>query len=191
MEIGELSEILERDITNDSYIRLVSYAQAIIDKKYLWLRRDKTIPEGKTAEDFVQETIMKFVEGERKWNPPQNTDTITYLKGHIKSVIYATFTKKEHKITSKSLSDTNDYDELLVDIEDGYPDILTIMELQEKIKEIYKLVEDDEGITEIIVCYEEGIYKRQDIADTLDISPDDVTARFKRLERRLRKINKE
>ena len=190
MEESEFLEILDREITKESYKDLVSYVQYIIDKKYLWRRKDKTIPEGKTAEDFVQETFIKIIDGDREWNPQKSQDHISYLKSHIKSVIYSTFVRIEHKLTSKTLNDFNDNGDLTIDVDDESPDILTLTELREEIKEIYKLVEDDDGVTEILLCYESGIYKRSEIADNLDISPDEVTARFKRLERKLRKYKK-
>jgi RNA polymerase sigma factor (sigma-70 family) len=188
---NKLLEIIERDLTPTAWKSLVSYAQYILDKDYLWRRADKVTPEGKTAEDFVQETILKIIDGDREWDQNNNPDLISALRGHIKSVISGTFRRKEHKTSTNILIPIDDEDEdKKIDSKDDSLDDLTMIELQETISKIYKLNENDEEIKDVLVCFEEGMDKRKEIADFLEISPDEVTNRIKRLHRKIEELKK-
>ena len=187
MSDKELLEIIERDLTPRAYTELVTYAQYILNSMYLWRRVDKSSVEGKTSEDFVKETILKIIDGTRKWNINNNPNLISALKGHIKSVINGTFRKKENRVTTKTLEPA-DEETPEIEIEDETPDNLTLIELKETVKNINSLIADEEELKEIVVCFEEGIYKRSEIAETLEIAPTEVTNRLKRLHRKVEEL---
>lgn len=192
MEEKQLLEMIERDLTPAAYKSLVSYAQYILDYSYLWRRVDKVSPGGKTAEDFVQETLLKLLDGDRELYENSEYDFISSLRGHIKSVISSTFRRKEHQVTTNTLEpvDNNNDDDQETEIEDGSLSNLTLIELQESIESVYRYVGNDDELKDLIMCYEGGIYKRKEIADFLEISPDDVTNRVKRLHRKMEPLKK-
>ena len=64
------------------------------------------------------------------------------------------------------------------------------MEKKETLEQIYALVADEEELRDILVCFEEEIYKRSEIAEVLEIFPAEVTNRFKRLHRKIEKLKK-
>ena len=106
----ELFEIINADLNKVTYKELVGYAQYILDTVYLWRRIDNSSVEGKTAEDFVQETIQKIIDDTRTWDRTNNPDFISALKGHLKSVISNIFRKKEHRLTTKTLEPVDEED---------------------------------------------------------------------------------
>lgn len=191
MEEEDLLEVISKKITPPVYKSLVGYADYIINRYYLWRRVDKVLPEGLTSEDFVKETIIKILDGTRKWNKDNNPDIVSALRGHIKSVISSYFRKKEHQVTTKTLFDCNDDDEPAVDIEDESLSIEKITELKETVAAIKNLIGNDVALQDLLMCFEDGITKRKEIAELLEINPSEVTNRLKRLDRLLKDFKKE
>jgi RNA polymerase sigma factor (sigma-70 family) len=178
----------EKELNSKNLKSLIAYANYIINRYYLCRRVDKVIPEGKTPEDFVHETIMKIIDGQRNWSQKDNYDFIPTLKGHIRSVISSTFRRKEHNAISKVLIDS-DYNDLTENEKDESISNITLIELKEIIEEIFILVNDDEELKDLLYCFEGGLISRKEIAEYLEINPNEVTNRLKRLHRKLKSFN--
>lgn len=181
----ELFEKLNTDVTASMCKRLVTYAHVIIRYGYLGFRNDGIIPDGLTAEDVVHNIIEKVYYGKRNWDYKNFPDTEVIFKGMIKSEIYSLFEKKSSKIKENILIDKFDDEENVIEIKDEMLCHDRILEIKDKIEFIYKLTDDDEELQEILICLEDQITKRSDIAETLNITPDECTNRIKRLHRKI------
>ncbi|HZW40278.1 MAG TPA: hypothetical protein VFF33_13350 [Ignavibacteriaceae bacterium] len=191
MTSKELLDLIETELTETTYKSLVSYALFLINN-YLWLSKVKRIPEGKTAEDFVQDTIFKIINGDRDWDTCCNQNFVAILKSHIKSIIYAAFTKKEYRFTTAIIKG-NDDEEVkssdLTEIMDTNINILSNIEHQEELTKIHNAIKSDKELQDLVTCFELGIYKRKEISEFLGISVDEVTNCLKRLHRKTSKLS--
>lgn len=74
---------------------LIAYAELRI-RVGSWVRGPNALPEGATAEDFVQEAIFRVYDGRRTWDPEDNPDLKRYLAGVISSLVSNMATAAEH-----------------------------------------------------------------------------------------------
>ena len=63
-------------------IQLTAFAHNVIRAK-TWFRGNNALPKGYKVEDFVMETIVKFLEEPEKFNADKNDDLLSFLKFYI------------------------------------------------------------------------------------------------------------
>ena len=132
--------------------------------------------EGKTAEDFVGEVLMKVAEGERDWSKAKCSFKV-FLFGCLKSHLSNFFKAFEQK-----------YDAEL-------PDIESEAEIELELKDIalQKLKKDgaDQDEIDVFECWIENINKPAEIAELLGKNVKEVYNITKRLERKMPKLQTE
>lgn len=169
---------LDDDELQELYANLLSFAN-------FRLRFNDT--QGLSAEDFVQRTITKAIEGHRIWNPEQTPNFENFLKGGISSEINNHFNLKSTQTTSVAPPQKEDED--FFDCVGGEDDILTELEGRELRDLLFdKLVEYDEELAELLFFQSEG-YQTPDIVEMLNYeSAKEVYNARKRLRRVCRKF---
>ena len=90
---------------------LYDYARVVAIRDYGW-RKCKTLPLGKTPEDIVTDSYVKYIKGERKFNP--NKDIMLQLKGTVRSLLWALYDKSSTKreLVARSDEEANAVTEL-------------------------------------------------------------------------------
>jgi hypothetical protein len=161
----KILELLESADWKDITFRLTHYAfwKAC---RYTWKSGSPDqLPGGRTPKDMALDAIEKVWTGVREWDPDKYPNLYTHLKWIIDSDIDHLFKSKEHDKSQRvpeaefdRASETPNPEEQLIAKEN--------MALEEEIRdEIYKMVEADEDLETLILCFEEGIDKPQDIAE--------------------------
>lgn len=67
------------------WLTLVDYSQKLA-RRYGW-RTDKTLPQGASPGDVVDEVVIKVLEGERTWDESREPSLLNALKGMVRSEI--------------------------------------------------------------------------------------------------------
>jgi len=158
-------ELLERADWKDITFRLTNYA---IWKacRYNWKSGSPDqLPGGKTPQDMALDAIKKVWAGVREWDPDKYPNLYTHLKWIVDSDIDHLLKSKEHDKSRRMLetrfdqaSETPNPEEQLIDKENKA--------LEDEIRdEFYAMVEGDEDLETLMLCFDEGIDKPQDIAD--------------------------
>lgn len=161
----KILELLESADWKDITFRLTHYAfwKAC---RYTWKSGSPDhLPGGRTPKDMAFDAIEKVWSGVREWDPDKYPNLYTHLKWIVDSDIDHLFKSKEHDKSQRvpeaefdRASETPNPEEQLIAKEN--------MALEEEIRdEIYKMVEGDEDLETLILCFEEGIDKPQDIAE--------------------------
>lgn len=155
-------ELLESADWKDITFRLTHYA---IWKAFRYVWKSGSLPGGKTPQDMALEAIEKVWTGVREWNPDKYPNLYTHLKWIVDSDIDHLFKSKEHEksrrmpeTTPEQASETPNPEEQLI--------AKGNKALEEEIRnEFYAMVEGDEDLETLMLCFDEGIDKPQDIAE--------------------------
>lgn len=176
---------------------------------------DRELVAGWTVQDIVQHVIDKACRGKRKWDPDKG-ELLPWLKWQVKSVTNALAKSRFQKREGTLIEPEDDETEMLRDrlerrdaliagrpetVESMNPEaILLEREEQERARElvdrecdlIYQAVSGDPELEAIADAISDGHGpKRKDIAAALGITPEEVTNRKKRIQRRLAKLQAE
>lgn len=158
-------ELLESADWKDITFRLTHHAfwKAC---RYAWKSGSPDqLPGGKTPQDMALDAIGKIWTGVREWDPDKYPNLYTHLKWIVDSDIDHLFKSKEHDKSRRmpetkfdQASETPNPEEQLIAKENKA--------LEEEIRdEFYKMVEGDEDLETLILCFDEGIDKPQDISE--------------------------
>ena len=176
-------DLLEAADWKDIIFRLTHYAYWKASK-YTWkCGNPKQLLGGKTPEDIALGAIEKVWSGVRDWNPDKYPDLIKHLMRIVDSdlnhLINSLESKKTPRLTDKfQESGKNiDYEEKHLNRSSIKYDSYDIVnpekqliakedeEFEEKvIKEFYEIVKGDEDLEMLLICFEEGINKPEEIA---------------------------
>jgi hypothetical protein len=175
-------ELLEAADWNDIILKLTYFA-IWLSCRYTWKSGDpRRLPKGKTPEDIALDAIAKVWNGTRDWDINKYPDLLTHLKWIVKSEIKNLYSSMEHQKTSRMPVMKNDEDtELDCDqiAHDPFSpthemtstpeeDLITKedMEFEEKLKaELYTAVKGDEDLEQLLLCFEYGFCKAEEIAN--------------------------
>ena len=161
----KILELLERVDWKDITFRLTHYAfwKAC---RYTWKSGSADqLPGGKTPQDMALDAIEKVWTGVREWDPDKYPNLYTHLKWIVDSDIDHLFKSKEHDKSRRmpetrfdQASETPNPEEHLIAKENKA--------LEDEIRdEFYAMVEGDEDLETLMLCFDEGIDKPQDIAE--------------------------
>lgn len=144
---------------------------------------------GKTAADILQDVIVKFLEGERKWYKTENENFRCVLYLTIKSYIYNELKKKEKDIVTGS--DIFEKEECDLD---SLPDCTSPAEVTDKIFEsnnddisvlLLKIFPYDRDSFKAALLMTEYPQNNKKIACELNMSVNEVEALKKRIKRKI------
>ena len=161
--------LLESADWKDIIFRLTHYAfwKAC---RYTWKSGSPDhLPGGKTSQDIARDAIEKVWMGVRDWDPDKYPNLYTHLKWIVDSDMEHLFTSKEHEKTWR-MPETEDGGTFDQASETPNPEEQLIARenksLEDKIREeFYAMVEGDEDLETLLLCFDEGIDKPQDIAE--------------------------
>jgi len=177
MEKEKVFHLLETADWKNIIYRLTYYARQRA-RIYAWKsgRTDQVLG-GKTPEDIACEAIEKVWAGTRNWDPDRYPNLLTHLMWVVKSDMEHLASSMEHQITvrvpesdegeeaSTQSSDPplstqanipNPEDELLAREQQDFEEKL--------IQELYAKVEGDQDLEMVLLCFEEGFDKADEIA---------------------------
>jgi len=146
-------------------------------------------------EDLIQQAIsLAYGVGPnntyRNWNKEVYPDLASFLRSVIKSIVSH---KKEHRQKFKTETiDNNLGDKEIKSMSPETPEALVIknQDFSNIKKAIYERVKGDEEIEMVLLCFEEGISKPQDIAKEIGYDINKVNNALKRLRRKTKDLDR-
>lgn len=181
MDKDRVLHLLETADWNDIILRLTHYATWRACH-YSWKpgKSDQLLG-GKTPEDIALGAIEKVLTGTRVWDPEKYPDLLKHLMWIVNSDMEHLFSSMEHQKTSE-MPESSSEEDITTDnskalsgpsslLHGKIPtpeEVLLIKEkrnIEEKLKnKLYELVEGDEDLEMLLLCFEEGIDKPETIA---------------------------
>lgn len=146
---------------------LYDHARKLAARKYGW-RDGKTLPLGKTPEDIVTEAYVKYINGERNFDPEK--DFMLQLKGSIRSLMWALCDKSSTK--NELLAQTEEQASAVIEFGSNDATPAEILESADFAKAVCNRVKSHEKITanielcDLLAAYELGI---TDVAGQLEM----------------------
>lgn len=130
------------------------------------------------AEDFVSEAMCKILTGERTWNPEVTVKFKDFLASTVKSLVW---NYKQNKMNRIKIAREDVDLEGVAGVSDS---VHKKMEHDEFFLQMFEVAAGDDTCEAIVDCYEKGLHKPGDIAQSLGIKPTDVINGLRRLRRR-------
>jgi len=194
-----LRELLNSKISDEVIKRAALFAARRLEL-YEWQGSKKGMPpSGRTAEDFVHDTIVKLYTGQRTWDPKKHPDFFIALCGMIRSEIsncrksnenkktYCESALPSSKWTKAPLDDfahlTNSTDRPILELEKEIEDDNLLLAFVNHI-------EDDDELMGVMEGMMDGFVKPGEIATLLGISTDKMENIQKRWKRQIDKFRK-
>lgn len=155
-------ELLESTDWKDIVFRLTHYTVGKASR-YTW--KSGSLPGGKIPEDIALDAIEKVWMGVREWDPDKYPNLYTHLKWIVDSDIDHLLKSMEHDKSRRmpetafdQASETPNPEEQLIAKENKA--------FEDEIRdEFYAMVEGDEDLEILMLCFDEGIDKPRDIAE--------------------------
>ena len=160
-----------------------AYGQA---RRYPWRSRSyKILPGGKTPEDIAVEAIEKVWNGKRDWDPERHPSLLLHLEWIVRSDMGHLFESTQHQKTMRFPEIGNALEEPAnpgepsafqggFDRPSGILDperelmLQEQQELEDSVKaELSAVVEGDEDLGLLLLCFEEGLDKPEAIAEQM------------------------
>jgi len=184
MEKAELINFLNEQDWSDLIKRLIAYVHFKVNYHKKWLRGSKDLIEGYKPEDIVFESISDIYIGDRNWNKERYSLLIDFLKSVIDSKVSNLITS--YSQTHQNVVNNEEEHELFgtISVE---RDSLDLIISDEFLAEVYKSIEGDNELEEIVLLILDDLPNRE-IAQELDIEVKDVVNRKKKLKRVLLKL---
>jgi len=158
-------DLLEAADWKDIILKLTRYALWKASR-YTWRSGNpRQLIGGKTPEDIALEAVEKVWSGVRAWNPDKHPDLLRHLMGIVDSdlnhLIHSLEFKKTYNIPDSAIIDEADKkgnaEEEMISRESA--------EYEEQVKtKFYEMVKGDEDLEMLLICFEEGIEKAEEIA---------------------------
>lgn len=205
MEKDRVLELLEAADWNDIILKLTRYA-IFRARCYTWRpKKSDQLLGGKTPADIASEAIEKVWSGTRDWDPDKYPDLLKHLMWIVYSDMGHLYSLMEHKKTSslpKSRSEDNspiEFSEIPSDpsspihtyIQTPEEELIAREEkdLEEKFKkELYNLVQGDDDLEMLLLCFEDEIDKPERIAEETGWEISKVNNLKRKLKRKAEKI---
>lgn len=199
MEKDRVLHLIETADWKDIILKLTHYALQRA-RVYSWKsgKADQLLG-GKTPEDIACEAIEKVLAGTRDWDPDKYPNLLIHLQWVVKSDMEHLASSLEHQTTGR-MPEPGDGEEAPADYYETIPDPLSLTpedeliarekkDLEEKLKgELYTMVERDEDLEMLLLCFEEGIDKPEIIAAQTGWDVSKVYTLKRKLLRKARKI---
>jgi hypothetical protein len=204
MEKDRVLELLKAANWRDIIIQLTYYA-TIQFRRYGW----KTgLPKGNSPDDIALIAIQKVWEGTRDWDPDKYPDILKHLKWIVRSDVEHLFSSLEHKTTSRMpvLRKDDGTEVELGEQVGGNPHSISgkVLTPEEEliaehdrnseeamIAKLYDAVKGDEDLEILLLCFEEGIDKPEQIAIETEWDIKKVYNLKRKLLRKAAKIGKD
>lgn len=159
------------------------------------------VPGGKLAEDLVFDALHDVMIGERHWDIAKNPDLGQFMQGAIDSKVSALVNRaenvREHRAPEKETTEAPDYFDTLKSVIAPLPtEVIDLKEVEAANLQLYfRLMDelkDDAILTKILTCIFEGtdMHDRTQLAKRSEVTPNEITQAWKRLQRRLPAIQK-
>jgi RNA polymerase sigma factor (sigma-70 family) len=143
-----------------------------------------------TAEDIIQEMIIKILGNVRAYDPNNYEDFDKFVYLTIRSIVENKVGSRKKIVPSEKIIQTKDGDEFINKYEKSYktrPDqIMKDYEINEKLEYCYNKLMDDTEAALVFLEWKEGNTSK-DIAEALGMSIKEVEAAKKRIRYRLTK----
>lgn len=193
-----IRELLDRQPWEDITPRLVAYTLRKTRRLYWQGIRDGDMPEGKEAQDIVQDAIDDLFSGKRAWDPDSYPDLFAHLQSVIDSKVSAFVRSRANRrlrseaVLSAAATLDDDEPSLLDTMTSPKPgpEEIALEEEEERRSEDFAVstlcsLDDDPEAQKVLEAIFEGLTKRADIATRAGISVKSVSNIKKRLQRRL------
>ena len=185
-------DLLEAADWKDIILKLTRYALWKASR-YTWRSGNpKQLVGGKTPEDIALEAVEKVWSGVRAWDPEKHLDLLKHLMGIVDSdlnhLINSLEFKKTYSVPDYAIIDEAD--------KTGNPEEQMISresdENEERVKaEFYEMVKGDEDLEMLLICFEEGIDKAEEIAAETKWDKQKVYNLKRKLSRKITKFSKD
>lgn len=183
----EVRTILEKLDWVEIAEKLAVYATFKVQKAY-WRTGKGTLPKGLEIEDFAYNAIDSLWTGQRHWNPDKEPDVMRFLKGVVDSEVSHLLESPEHLRREHAEAREPDQEDPIKLIADLDQDPLGEIQAKEMWDHLKQSAEGDNDMQLILYCLEEGITRRADIIDTLQLSPAVVDGKLKKIRKDLKKF---
>jgi len=164
---------------------LVAYAEKRV-KRLTWRSGKGELPGGLEPKDLAKKAIEAVFEGSRKWNPAKDPDIFKYLRGIVNSNVSHLVESAGHVRRIYQAQTNSDEDGVPLPINDpeaGDSSPEEELIAKDLFEYLWREAKGDKAIEAILLCVDDGVVKRSDIAHEFGISVDEVTNAKKRLKR--------
>ncbi|MBW1697569.1 MAG: hypothetical protein JRH18_23945 [Deltaproteobacteria bacterium] len=185
-------DLLEAADWKDIILKLTRYALWKASR-YTWRSGNpRQLIGGKTPEDIALEAVEKVWSGVRAWNPDKHPDLLRHLMGIVDSdlnhLIHSLEFKKTYNIPDSAIIDEADKkgnaEEEMISRESA--------EYEEQVKtKFYEMVKGDEDLEMLLICFEEGIEKAEEIAAETKWDKQKVYNLKRKLSRKIARFSKD
>lgn len=195
LSVDEILERLEACDLDQLFAELVVEALQEMTKKrwrmeHVGCGPQQAVYAGKSAEDAVQETFEKILDGRFRWDVSRHPDTREFLKYRLRGHISNWASSAENK-QLRNVADTEECESDAFESADTSPSPRSYAETNEITEKILALLENagDEEVYCIAECIlEHGIEKPVELARELGMSVEEVRAARKRMARKLASV---
>lgn len=171
-------------------------------RRYRWKSGDpRNLPEGNTPEDLALDAVEKVLTGTREWDSDKYPNLLKHLKWIVDSDL--SHLLESERIPSSELlighemapgTTINDPHLRPEEARSEDPETLLIARQdqahEEEVKRwFYDMVRGDEGLEDLLLCFDEGINKAEAISEQLGIEVSEVYNLKRRLRRKADKFN--
>jgi DNA-directed RNA polymerase specialized sigma24 family protein len=167
--------------------RLTAYCEWKVSSGKWWRRNKDELAKGFQPKDIVFEAINDLFSGERNWNRERYPTVIEFLKSAVDSEISTLIKSYDHTHQIIEFDKDDERDSGMDKYPNDFIDILGSLESEELLNRIYKSIEGDAKLEELLVLLLEELPPRE-IAKELDTDVEDIYNRKKRFRRILNKI---
>ncbi|MBN8420761.1 MAG: hypothetical protein J0L73_17730 [Verrucomicrobia bacterium] len=188
----DIPQQIKRELTQALWNKLLLYADISI-RQHIWHGVLGGLPlHGKSADDYLQDALMKTWTGKRKWKPT-NCSLEQHLRGVLDSDInHDSMRPMNQRILREGSSDCDDSQDSTSFFDRIAAETITIEEV-EKLKEwdtmIFEFLEelsDDKPVQQLFEAIFDGTIKRADQAKALGVLETQIDAFKKRLSTRVK-----
>ncbi|MCB1276780.1 hypothetical protein [Prosthecobacter sp.] len=192
--IDDIPQQIKRELTQALWKKLLLYADNSI-REHIWHGVLGGLPlHGKSAEDYLQDALMKTLTGKRKWKP-----AACALEQHLRGVLdsdinHDSMRPMNQRILREGSLDSDNSQDSTSFFDRIDAATLTIEEV-EKLKEwdtmLFNFLEelsDDKPVQQLFEAIFDGTIKRADQAKALGVPETQIDAFKKRLSTRVKKF---
>jgi hypothetical protein len=180
----ELKSLLNDEVWHSYQVRLTAFAFEEI-KAQFWKGKNTGQPlDGKDPADFASEALIDVLMGDEPW------DSTRYkLRSHLYFVVRKKIynAARRHDATHVFHADN---DEELSNVTVLFP-FDGEVESEDLIERFLKFLDGEDDLQLLIHCMRDGSLKRREIAQSLGLTPDQVTNLGKRLHRKAQEFQKQ
>lgn len=149
-----------------------------------------TDPGGVGAQDIVQDSILLYLDGTRKWNKEKYETLELFLRSVIDSIVSNMVNSVKNRRTRDVDNEVNPIEKKADTRLSGVLDKLIVdQEIKKRVQELKEKALSDTLVTQIIECLEAGITKPEEMSEYLNINIKLIYDAKKRFHRKVDQLN--